>query len=188
MVGRAVGRRLVDVDETLLVFGSDRRRARAGYRSTMSAARGEEWSRSGPGGLPWWRVGRPPRREDGRDLVIDEKRPRIGMDGLSTAPVRPRIELEDFLEIGAGVLGVSVDDLHGRRREARIVEARRILAWLGVELYGYFVKAVAEGLGKHVETTSRLVSRAAGQRVDDEAFRARLERVDRVISLSGRDE
>ena len=69
------------------------------------------------------------------------------------------MELKDFLERGAEAVEISLADLKGRKRGASIVEGREILAWLGVELYGFAVKEMAKALDKHLETASRLVSR-----------------------------
>ncbi len=182
VVGRAVGRRLVDVDETLLTFDRKRRSALAGYRAAMSTVLGEDWGEEGPGRLPWWRVGRPPKSDRGEEITVDDTRPRIGMDGLSNVSLRPRMKLEDFLERAAEVVGITLADLKGRKRGASIVEGREILAWLGVELYGFNVKGIAEALDKHLETASRLVSRAASRRVEDQSFRERIQRVDSVIA------
>jgi len=182
VVGRAVGRRLVDVDETLLTFDCDRRSALTGYRAAMSRMVDEDWRKEGPGWLPWWRVGRPPKSDGGEEITVDVKRPRIGMDGLSNVLLRPGMTLEDFLERGAEAVGITLDDLKGRKRGATVVEGREILAWLGVELYGFTVKEIAEALDKHIETVSRLVSRAAMRRMEDRAFRERIQRVDSVIA------
>ena len=184
VIGRAVGRRLVDVDETLLTFDCERRSALAGYRSAMSTVLEEGWREEGPGRLPWWRVGRPPMSDGGGEITVDDRRPRIGMDGLSNVSLRPRMELEDFLERGAEAVEISLADLKGRKRGTSIVEGREILAWLGVELYGFTVKEIAEALDKHLETASRLVSRAAWRRVEDQAFRAKIQRVDSAIVRS----
>ena len=73
-------------------------------------------------------------------------------------------------------------DLKARKRAASIVEGREILAWLGVELYGFTVKELAEALDKHLETVSRLVSKAASRRAENRAFRERLNQVDSVIA------
>jgi REP element-mobilizing transposase RayT len=181
VVGKAIGRRLVDVDETLLVFDSERRRALAGYRTAMSTALGEDWRGEGPGRLPWWRTGRPPKGEGSEEITVDERRPRIGMDGLSNVAMRPRMELDHFVERGAEALEVTAADLKGRKRRASIVQGREILAWLGVELYGFTVKEIAEALEKHIESVSRLVSRAASRRVEDRRFRTETRRVDSVI-------
>ena len=182
VVGRAVGRRLVDVDETLLSFDSERRSALTGYRAAMSRMLDEDWREEGPGWLPWWRVGRPPKSDGGEEITVDDRRPRIGMDGLSNVSLRPGMTLEDFLERGAEAVRITLADLKGRKRGASIVEGREILAWLGVELYGFTVKELAEDLDKHLETVSRLVSRAAMRRVEDRAFRERIQRVDSVIA------
>jgi REP element-mobilizing transposase RayT len=184
VVGKAVGRRLVDVDETLLVFDSKRRRALAGYRSAVSTALQEDWGREDPGRLPWWRVGRPRTSDRGQEIIVDKTRPRIGMDGMSNVSMRPRMRLGDFLEVGAAAVGISVGDLGSRKRGTPIVEAREILAWLGVELYGLSVREIAEGFDKHLETASRLVSRAAERRAEDESFAAKVQRVDEAITSS----
>jgi hypothetical protein len=43
---------------------------------------------------------------------------------------------------------------------------------------------MAKALDKHLETASRLVSRAASRRVEDPNFRAKIQRVDSVIVRS----
>ena len=188
VVRKAVGRRLVDVDDTLLAFSPQRRSALAEYRSAMATVLGEDWRGNGPGGLPWWRVGRPPKREKEDEITVESTRPRIGMDGLSNVLSRPSMKIEDFLERGAVAVGISLADLKGRKRGVPIVEGRKILAWVGVELSGFTVKGMAEALDKHLETASRLVSRAAQQRVEDRSFRAKLQRVDSIIVKSTEDE
>jgi REP element-mobilizing transposase RayT len=182
VVGRAVGRRLVDVDETLLAFNPKRRTALAGYRSAMALALGEGWRSEGPGRLPWWRIGRPQKGDEEPHITVDEKRPRILMDGLSNVRVRPKLELDEFLELGAAACEVSAADLASRKRRAAIVEAREILAWLGVELYGFTVKETAAKFEKHREAASRMVSRAAERRVVDEDFADRVRLVDSLIA------
>ena len=184
VVGRAVGRRLVDVDETLLVFDCERRSAFAGYRSAMSTVLEADWLEEDLGRLPWWRVGRPPKSDGGEEITIDDTRPRIGMDGLSSISLRWGMGIGDFLEQGAEAVEISLADLKGRKRGASIAEGREILAWLGVELYGFPVKELAEALDKHHETASRLVSKAALRRGKDSNFRAKIQRVDSVIVRS----
>jgi hypothetical protein len=187
VIGRAVGRRLVDVDETLLAFDGERRPALAGYRSAMSGVLEENWREEDPGGLPWWRVGRAPKSDRGGEITVDDSRPRIGMDGLSSVTLRWGMKIGDFLERGAEAVEIPLADLKGRKRSTSIVEGREILAWLGVELYGFAVKELAKGLDKHLETASRLVSRAALRRVEDSDFRAKIQRVDSVIVRSSDD-
>jgi REP element-mobilizing transposase RayT len=182
VLGRAVGRRLVDVDETLLAFHPRRKNALAGYRSAISMTLGEEWRSEGPGGLPWWRIGRPQKDDTGPEITVDENRPRILMDGLSNVRARPKMELEEFIELGASACQVELADLSSRKRRATIVEAREILAWLGVELYGFTVKAMATEFEKQREAASRMVSRAAKRRVVDKDFADRVRAVDSSIA------
>ena len=182
VLGKAVGSRLVDVDETLLAFHPKRKNALAGYRSAMLLALGEDWRSEGPGLLPWWRIGRPQKGDKESDIAVDEKRPRVQMDGLSNVGPRPKMEVNRFLEYGAAACNVTVSDLTTRKRRTPIVEAREILAWLGVELYGFTVKEIAVGFEKYRETASRLVSRAAQRRVVDQDFADRVHRVDSLIA------
>jgi REP element-mobilizing transposase RayT len=185
VLGKAVGRRLIDVDETLLAFHPRRKDALYGYRSAMSLALGEDWRSEGPGRLPWWRIGRPPQGGEESAIAADERRPRIRMDGLSDVRARAKMELNRFLERGAAACSLEVADLTSRKRRTPIVEAREILAWLGVELYGFTVKEIAAGFEKYRETASRLVSRAAQKRVVDQDFADRVRRVDSQIAGEG---
>ena len=182
ILGRAVGRRLVDVDETLLAFHQKRKTALAGYRSAMSLTLGEEWRSEGPGRLPWWRVGRPQKADDEPEIAVDRKRPRIQMDGLSNVKVRPRIEFDRFVELWAAACDVTPSDLTSPKRRASIVEAREILAWLGVVAYGFKVKEIAAGFQKYGETASRLVSRASRRRMVDQDFAGRINEVDSTVA------
>jgi len=182
VLGKAVGRRLVDVDETLLAFHPKRRNALAGYRSAMSLALSEDWRSEGPGRLPWWRIGRPQKSDKEADIAVDEKRPRMQMNGLSNVRARPKMELNRFLELGAAACNVEIADLSSKKRRTPIVEAREILAWLGVELYGFKVKEIAAGFEKYRETASRLVARAAQRQVVDQDFADRVRRVDSLIA------
>jgi putative transposase len=185
VLGRAVGRRLVDVDETLLAFHPHRKNALAGYRSAISMTLGEEWRSAGPGRLPWWRIGRAQGDEGGPEIKVDQQRPRIQMDGLSNAKVRPRMELERFVELGAAACGVAPEDLSSSKRRPSVVEAREILAWLAVIAYGFKVKEIAAGFKKYGETASRMVSRAGHRRTVDESFANRIRRVDSAIANEG---
>ena len=174
------GRGLIDVDETLAAFEPTRRAALAHYRRAMAAAAREEWMSEGPGRLPWWRLGRPSRKDED-ELDLDRERPRIGMDGRSTAVPRPRVKLEELLRCGARRLGLTLADLRSSQRSPVEVEAREVLAWVAVVLYGFQVKEVARGLEKYVETASRLVSRAAARRVEDEEFGEMVTAVDAAV-------
>jgi hypothetical protein len=182
VVGSAVGRRLVDVNETLMSYHPKRRDALAGYRAAMSSTLAEGWRSEGPGRLPWWKVGRPKGADDDREIEVDETRPRIQMNGRSNVEMRPRMEIARYIELGAEACGVTAADLRSTRRASPVVEAREILAWLGTMLYGFKVKEMAAGFDKYGETASRLVSRAAQRRMDDVGFADRINSVDSAIT------
>jgi chromosomal replication initiation ATPase DnaA len=103
------------------------------------------------------------------------------MDGRSTAAPRPRVKLEGLLRCGAKRLGLTLADLRSSQRSPAVVEAREVLAWVAVVLYGFQVKEVARGLEKYVETASRLLRRASARRVEDEGFRAQVKSVDAAV-------
>gem|GEM_PF-5835950 len=77
-------------------------------------------------------------------------------------------------------LGLTLDDLRSSQRSP-VVVAREALAWVAVVLYGFQVKEVARALDKYVETVSRLVSRAAAKRIEDDGFRAIVNAVDGAV-------
>jgi hypothetical protein len=95
--------------------------------------------------------------------------------------VRPKVDLEQFLELGAAACCISLNDLRSRKRSELIVTARMTLAWLGVEMYGFTVKEMASGLNKYIETASRWVSKAADLRVEDSRFSDKMNEVDSAI-------
>ncbi len=86
---------------------------------------------------------------------------------------------------------------HAFRNEAeaerplkRLVETKRrdgflVLAWCLMSLHYHLALRIGEvawWLAKYVETASRLVSRAAARRVEDEGFEAKVRAVDEAIT------
>ena len=62
---------------------------------------------------------------------------------------------------------------------------RQLIAYIHLNpITAGVVKELAEAVDKHLETASRLVSRAASRRVKDQSFRAKIQRVDSVIVRS----
>lgn len=170
---------VVDVDEVLRLFGKTRRSARSAYARAMRGMREEEWIGERPGALPWWRLGRPPRREledpeiSGRDQRKE--------DGDRQDRDRPDLTVEEFLQIGAEILGVEVDELAGRGRSTRVTRARELLAVTGVERYGLRVKDLAEHLKKHPVTATGWVMRGVKRRHEDREASDRIERLDQAL-------
>jgi REP element-mobilizing transposase RayT len=174
IMGARVPISILDEDEALFAFGQRRSEALDAYQRATLPTRVEEWMASGPGRLPWWRVGKP-RNVDQDELVIDGERARIGANGLSTKEVPPPMELEELLEIGARLLGVPLQVISSPSRAAPVVTAREMLALIAVERHGCQVKQIAALLEKRTGTASRWVQRAAARRRRDADFRQRLD-------------
>lgn len=92
------------------------------------------------------------------------------------------MEIDQSFEQGAAACEVEVADLSSRKRRVPAVEAREVLAWLGVEMYGFTVKETAAKYEKHREAASRMVNRAAERRVADQDFAERRRYVDSLIA------
>ena len=171
---------VIDADEVLRLFGSTRRGARAAYVRTLRGARDAEWIGEGPGNLPWWRLGRPPRSESedpeetGRVARVEaeERRQRE----------RPRIDAGELLRRGGELLGVGFEALAGRGKAPEVVRARELLTVLGVERYGLRVMDIAAALGKHPATGTGWVMRGVRRRQENSEDAARLEELDKALS------
>lgn len=94
--------------------------------------------------------------------------------GRSTAPERPRLTVDEYLDCACLVLGVDVGDLTSRRREPRLRELREVVAVVGVEKYGQRAREIAEKLQKNPGSVSRWVTDAAERRLSDPSFAKRL--------------
>jgi hypothetical protein len=183
IVGR-VKARIVDVDEVLRLFGKTRRSARSAYARAMRGIRDEEWIGETPGFLPWWRLGRPPKSEaEDPELGVRRQR-RDDIDRQSRE--RPSLTTEEFMNRGAEVLGVSLEEISGRGRTGRVVRAREMLAVVGVERYGLRVKDLAACLGKHPVTGSTWVMRGVKRRHESAEARKEIEDLDAAVMRSGK--
>lgn len=179
IVGRPRQDTVVDVDRVLRAFGNTRRTARGAYVRRLKGAREEPWIEEEPGRLPWWRLGRPRRRDDDED-------PQTALDRLREdrpfLDERKQYDVRDFLERGAELLDVSVEDLGGRGRMPDVLRARELLATLAVERYELQVLALGRVLGKHPGTVSGWIMRGSRRRREDPAFRVRMDEVDVALS------
>jgi hypothetical protein len=182
---RRLRRPLIDIDEVLRVFGNTRRSARLRYGRTLNGAVDESWIGEAPGSLPWWRLGRPPKSdsEDPETSGEGKKREALKRQGLE----RPDLDEEAFVRLGASFLRVDFDELRGRGRSWAVVEARELLAALGVERYGLVVKRLAAVLRKHPVTASGWVMRGVQKRYSDREFNERYESLDRVLAQGERE-
>jgi len=169
------GRGLVAVDEVLMMFGDNRRAARRSYLKSLNATGASAWVGEEPSKLPWWR--------ELQDEPVSPREGGVYVDylGRSTAPERPRLAVDKFLDRACGALGVAVDELASRGREPRLRELRELVVVLGVEKYGQRVREIAGRLEKNPGSVSRWVTTAAERRSSDAGFARRLGRLDEAL-------
>lgn len=172
---------LVDPDQLLLVFGETRRAARREYLASIRTTRDAIWAGKEPGGLPWWRFGRPPEEDDDDKLILTET-PYVDELGRSTAVERPRLNARDFVERAFEALRVDFAEAVGRTKNREVVRAREIIMTLGVERYGLRVKDLASHLGVRYDTASLWGRRGAKRRVEDSQFLARIDEIDSILA------
>jgi REP element-mobilizing transposase RayT len=151
---------LVDVDEVLSLFGGSRRTARARYVRRLKGASTEQWISESPGRLPWWRLGRPPEDEEDPETALRARRLRKELG----PHWRPHIAAAAFVARGTGLLGVGLDDLRSRQRGAGLARARE--------------------LGKSPDGMTQAIARGARRKLEDGAFRADLDRLDKHLAES----
>ena len=178
--GEILGRRrrpLVDDDELLLVFGERRAQAKRSYLEAMAGADGEDLAGLEPGGLPWWRLGRPLRRDD-EELDVPRDRPFVDELGRSSGRARPALTAAEVVARVSAILDVAVERFGSRAKDQATVRARELVATLGVERYGLRVKDIATATGARYDTVSLWGRRGAERRSSDAGFRQRLDELD----------
>jgi REP element-mobilizing transposase RayT len=183
LMGRAK-QSIVDVDEVLRVFGTNRRSARAAYVRRLNGAVEEEWIGEEPGRLPWWPLGRPPKGEEEDPEEAVRRRRGREEEGLDERPV---LDAEGLVVHGSRLLGIEVEVLRSRRRSQELAQARELLVVLGVERYRLKLQDLARALGKSPDGMTKAVARAARRRTDDDGFRRRLDDLDRALTEVARD-
>lgn len=168
-------RDLVDVDEVLMAYGDSRRAARRAYVRSLNTTGSAVWVGEAPEKLPWW-------------LAVEDEplEPREGGNyvdylGRSTAPERPRLTVEEYLNRACRAIGMDVDQLATRRRDPELRQQRELVAVLGVEKFEQRVREMAAVLRKNPGSVSRWVSAAAERRSTDPAFAKRLKDLDERI-------
>lgn len=182
-VVRKIREPLVDPDQLLLVFGETRRAARRSYLESIRATKDAPWVGEAPGGLPWWRFGRPRGKEQDEELKMSAT-PFIDELGRSTAVERPRLNEKDFIDRVLEAVNIDITEAMGRTKRREVVRAREILLALGVERYGLRVKELASVLGVRYDTASLWGRRGAKRRVEDDRFRYQLDEVDAILTSS----
>jgi REP element-mobilizing transposase RayT len=178
---RGVSKPVIDVDDCLLSFGQTQREARRAYLSAIrSGCRDLGREGGGETGSPriWLRLD--------RELAPDDSGPYIDVLGRSTGPERGELSAGDFIERCAAILGIDVADLTSRSRRHDVVEARRMIVTLGRERWAQRTKDLASALEKSSDTVTFIQREGTRQRLDDEVFSRRYEKLDHGLIGSER--
>jgi REP element-mobilizing transposase RayT len=178
-----LGRRtegLVDVDETLRLFGSRRGEARQAYLRVLRSRGERPWLEQEPGRLPWW-------GGEGSDelLEADAGRPKLDAQGVSSGPARPRLSAAHYLAVASKALRIAASDLGGRHKGRDTTQAREALVVVGVEVFGVRVNDLARQLRMNPGSVSRVLVRAGERRADSGEFVCACERLERAVARAG---
>ena len=170
---------LVDVDDALLAFGETRRSARYNYLKAMEAGLAEDGRDCELRSALWW------TRE--AELRAREDVAFVDCLGRSTGLERPSIEPADFLRLCAELLEIPLTDLQSRRRGDALTRARELVATLGLQRWRQGPKALADVLGVYPDSLGRQASRGGRRALEDPAFAARLDNLDRLLASKSAD-
>jgi len=165
---------IVDVDDTLVVFGDTLRAARRSYLRALESAAETTWSKEGFRSLPWWQ--RSDRAVEPTDVEY------VDVLGRSTGLERPKLEAEDFVRHVCLLLEEDIDRLAGRARDSSTAASRRLLATLGIERWGQRAKDLARVLNKNPDVVSAWASKGGSLRQVDQGFFEEVEKLDGELS------
>ncbi len=166
---------LVDIDETLLCFGTNKKEARRSYLSAMRAGRqeGEEGSR-----LSW----HPFRAERDEALEVDDTSPKIDYLGRSTDLERPSLESADFFKAVCELLKVDPAVIASRVRDRETAARRKMIVTLGAERWRQSRTGLARVMQKNPDMVSYWAGEGAKSRVNDPEYAAALDQLDEALA------
>lgn len=165
---------IVDVDDTLILFGKTLRTARKVYVGLLKAAGEAGWSEDLYEDLPWWR--RSERKLKPKDVEY------VDALGRSTGLERPDIEAGEFVRRVCDLMGVDLETVAGRGRDSVTAASRRTIATLGIERWGQRAKELARALNKHPDVVSNWASSGGVLRQVDSKFRKVIDDLDKRLS------
>ena len=166
---------LIDVDDALLCFGDIRKSARWAYRSAIRAGtEGDSTEADEEKGilhLSWFDP----------QLEPAPGRQHVDVMGRSTGLECADLTASQFTEAMCGLLNEDLRVLASRTKVRSTVEARRIIATLGVERWGQKGKDLAGVLHKNPDVVSQWVGQGVRRRLEDPEFSRRLDQLDQQL-------
>jgi hypothetical protein len=142
---------------------------------SLNVAAPAAWIGEEPSKLPWWKAV--------EDEPVSPREGGVYVDylGRSTAPERPRLRVEEYLDRARGIFDIDVGEPTGRRRDPRLREFREIVAVVGVVTFGQRVREISERLHKNPGSVSRWVTNAAERRLSDPGFAKRMRNLEDAL-------
>lgn len=175
-IAKKISNPLVDIDSCLLSFGQREKEARKAYLSAIRQGCRELGNEPGTGAGLKEKLLRP-----NRDLGLEDTGPYLDPLGRSLGPERRLLKTQEFVARCASLLEVEVSELASGSRQQAIVESRRLIITLGRERWNQRTKDLATALGKSPDTVSYIQREGTRRRLEDDAFRHKLERLDRLV-------
>jgi REP-associated tyrosine transposase len=172
LLGRVRGP-LVDVEETVRLYGSWRGAATRAYAAMVRGVGREAWAAEEPGRLPWWSRGAGEAEE-----LDGPPRPALDALGASTAPEPLRASVEEVLAVVERVTSLTPERLASGVRDRATVAARELLAVVAVYRCGARVTDVGRCLGRPADTASRWLSRGGERRLAEPSFGRQVDAVE----------
>jgi REP element-mobilizing transposase RayT len=176
--------RLVDVSSVLRGFDDGLATdPRDRYRSWVRQVAELRWSEQGIRELPWWKDA-----EDLNEIASPTRHPdAVTHDDHRLEDYRVRVEIGRFIRLFELHSGHALDDLSSPLRTPDFVEGRIELATLAVSRYELRSTEVALATRKHPASIARWIKSGLVRQQGDAVFRERIDRLDRLISSSARN-
>ena len=176
---------LIDVPTVLRGFDdglADNPRDR--YLSWIRQVAELRWIEQGIRELPWWKSA-----ENLDEIVSPATHPESRtFDDQVLEDERVEIDVDAFIRLFERHSGHAIEKLRSPLRHPQQVRARIEFATVAAGRYGIRSTEIADSIRKHPTTIARLIGRGRNLLLEDRSFRDRIDRLDRRISSSVRND
>ena len=174
-VKKEIRNSLVDIDEMLLCFGETKKVARRNYLRAIRIGMDPDAPEIESSWHPFDRVRDNPLEADATAIHVD-------VLGRSTDLERPTLEACEFVRRVCELADFDFEVLASKARDRDTAGKRRIIATLGVERWRQKGTELAAVLKKNQDVVSWWVGEGVRRRLEDEAFAAEIDRLDKKLS------
>ena len=174
-VKREIRNPLVDIDEMLLRFGETKKVARRNYLRAIRIGIDPDAPEIESSWHPFDRFKDDPLETDANAIHVD-------VMGRSTDLERPALKADEFVRRVCELADFNFEVLASKARDRDTAGKRRIIATLGVERWRQKGTKLAAVLKKNQDVVSWWVGEGVRRRLEDEAFAAEIDRLDKELS------